>query len=56
MNEGPRPQPFRVGTTLFVRISGVGLCRMGSWGWERCTEGLLEAARTVEENRKGEEE
>jgi hypothetical protein len=49
-----RPQPFKVGNTMFVRIPGVGLCHMGAWGWQPCAEGYLEALHNIE-NRKGEE-
>lgn len=50
----PRPQPFRVGNTMFVRMPGAGLCHMGAWGWQPCTEGYLEALRNIENGKGGE--
>lgn len=49
--EQSTPTPFAVGKTLFARLPGAGLCRMGSWGWEPVPEGVLDAHRAVEAKR-----
>lgn len=47
----PPPVPFKVGGTLFVRLPRIGLCRMGSWGWETNPEGVLETERAIQARR-----
>ncbi|MEU9405521.1 hypothetical protein AB0E08_07440 [Streptomyces sp. NPDC048281] len=44
-----KPAPFQVGDTLFVRIPGVGLCRMASWGWQPTSEGVLATHQEIAE-------
>ncbi|WP_164331346.1 hypothetical protein [Streptomyces sp. RLB1-9] len=47
--ETTKPRPFVVGRMLFVRIPRVGLCHMGSWGWEPCPEGFLTTHQEIAE-------